>query len=699
MAKWDIEDQELISTVMATDKKLETRFMPMFQDMNDAANMANSKYQWKKEDKDYLDSQDRVANAYNLISPIIKVIAGIERGNRKKISILGRSSGDQQKSKLLTQLAGFQASSTDFDSVKSRIFLDTIMMKMGYGCSSWSFDNDPVNGQYLFERVNPLEMKFDVANPDVSWKKVRFVSRKTWVSLEDIINQYALDDDKLYALLMEKSEVFRGRLPQNEKKGLIQSMLQSLWDSVGDILRGEQGYREHNDPNSTLQDWYDPKNNLYALTEFSERVTVRAVTAYHSDTNEKFDITDVVKGEGREIYDRSLTDQYLQSYPNSRIDVETINRIDIKTVVPALGACVYNRPQVLQNGNFKYTPFFCYDWHPDITKIQSVVDELIDPQSDYNKRRSTILEMLMRLNALGTVFEEGAIDGFEDQWTNKTVGGNRFIRQGYWERWKNDQSVTIPQEFYIENQESKALLEEISGVPKAARGMSESREETGKLFLAKKQQSELSLTYLFDNYDTSTLQAYRNMVDLIQIYMTEEQEIRVLDEEDNPFFFKINEQVLGEIKNDVSIGKYDVVISQQPYGSSAREIEYMKLLDIIKFIVESAGPNAAILALPILVKASDSAYRNELLLVLKQLTGISDIKMQMELFNEFMQGQALKSQMKANESKQLQPGQTSPEQPSPTEQSYDAMDYILQSPGQQNTFENAMVQGQQTQME
>ena len=102
--------------------------------------------------------------------------------------------------------------------------------------------------------------------------------------------------------------------------------------------------------------------------------------------------------------------------------------------------------------------------------------------------------------------------------------------------------------------------------------------------------------------------------------------------------------------------------------------------------------------MPILVKASDSAYRNELLLVLKQLTGVSDIKMQMELFNQFMEAQNLKAQVKNQETGKLQQGQKT-NNSSPTESAYDAMDYMMGNPMQNNTFENAMVQGQQTQME
>jgi hypothetical protein len=182
------------------------------------------------------------------------------------------------------------------------------------------------------------------------------------------------------------------------------------------------------------------------------------------------------------------------------------------------------------------------------------------------------------------------------------------------------------------------LHEEISGVPKAAQGRVESSQETGKLFNLKREQGEVMLRYMFDNLDTMSLQLGQNSLDLIQKYMTEEEQIRVLDDKDNPYWLTINERTVHGISNNPTIGKYDVQISQTPYGATSREIAYMKVLDFAKFVGE-IFPQAVPVLLPIVAKASDSPYRNDIMLALEKIVGITDLQMQQAMLAKFIEQQ------------------------------------------------------------
>ncbi|MCU7518535.1 MAG: hypothetical protein HF307_19360 [Ignavibacteria bacterium] len=92
---------------------------------------------------------------------------------------------------------------------------------------------------------------------------------------------------------------------------------------------------------------------------------------------------------------------------------------------------------------------------------------------------------------------------------------------------------------------------------------------------------------------------------------------------------------MGEIKNDVSIGEYDLEISQEPYGRTARQLEFAKLYDLMTFLAQ-IDPVFVQASIPLLIKASDTPYKNDLLQLVNSLQQ-----------QKMMQQQALEQQQQA----------------------------------------------------
>src|SRR5690606_18000491 len=126
-----------------------------------------------------------------------------------------------------------------------------------------------------------------------------------------------------------------------------------------------------------------------------------------------------------------------------------------------------------------------------------------------------------------------------------------------------------------------------------------------------------------DNLDQSSIVIGRNCVDLIQHFMTEEQIIDISEDKSHPEWLIINQRTVNGIVNDLSRGKFDIEISQTPHGKTAQEIEYIKLLDVFDRMIQ-VSPKQAMMSLPILIKASNSPYRNELLQIGEKITGLNE---------------------------------------------------------------------------
>ena len=652
------DDMETITRMATINQQLTEKFRAIDDERIRNYNMLVSSLQWDPADKAVLDEQGRPANAYNLISPIIKNISGLEKSGRKKVAVIGVTEDDHRFAETMNKILDWSLNKCDFDRQKSRAFLDAIIGRFGWIYTGYHFDDDP-EGMLYTRRINPFRIKFDTDNfESLDMKSCQYVMDSYWYTLPEILQMYALEDDDLWNVLEERGDRFFVTDPK-KKKGTVSTMLQRLYGTMSFLFTGKSNDVYNQNVRNDASFWFDPTTGRFQVMELHERRLSKKMMLYYPYTNQKIDITEqTARDDGGSGFDRDKLQMIRNNYVDPFISQETVKENWITTTVPALNAKVQDIPYPVQNGNFMHTMLTAYDFHADITNAQSVVDELFDPQSDYNKRRSTILETIMKTSSVGFVMEEDANAGHEDEWDNPQIGGTRYVTKNSMSKWKQLQGPSLPADIYRDLEEGKALFPEISGVTAANRGMQEFANEPGKLFIAKREQGEMMLEYLFDNLEASTLQIARNSLDNIQHYMTEEREIRIAGDFDNPSWMVINKSVLnpmtGQVSklNDVTAGKFDLEISQSPYGRNAREVEYLKLLDIVKFIAE-LNPQGAAMLLPILVKASDTPYRGEIVSILERLTGITEAQLSQEQAMKALQqiqqkmqiaGQSIKNQ-------------------------------------------------------
>lgn len=609
-------DTEVNSHIVLIDRALSEKFRTINKERLDNYNMTVSRLQWSEADKAILEEQGRPANSYNLISPILKAVAGMERSGRKKIQIVGRTADDQPSAQLMTEVLDWAYSLSKYDLQKSKAVLDALIGRWGVIYTGFSYDDDP-QGLLTVKRVNPFRLKFDMDFSDISMSDCRFLLDSAWYTTEEILQMYALDDSDMWEEIVEKSKTFFSSGEESKPKGIVATFLSRIWGATG-VRNSTNNISVRPD----MIDWFDPTSGRFKVLELHERRLAKKMHIFDPIANQKYDITDMVKPDSPNSlgYDNDKLQLIRQKFADPRVSQVTQKEIWITTSVPAFDMKLQDVPYDIQNGNFKYSFVYAYDFHADIMNCQSLVDELIDPQSSYNKRRSTMLEYVTRFSAQGYIVEEGAIDGYEDEWKNKRIGGIRTIKAGKMDRWKVDAPAIMPPALTQLEQEEEALIEKISGISRANKGQQEAANETGKLFLAKKQQGEIMMQYFFDNIEFTMMQVARNAIDNIQYYMTEQRIIRVSADFGNPKYLTINQKTVEGIKNNITNSKFDLEISSMPYGSTAREVEFVKLMDMFNFIV-TANPQLATGLLPVILEASDSPYRNKLIEAINTILG------------------------------------------------------------------------------
>lgn len=614
----EIYDSSKVQELIQVYTNLHPTYKQIFDAMNRNYNMIVSENQWDSEIKSALQDAGRPANAYNMLSNVVKHMTSLESGNRKKITVLGRTPGDVQTASTLSKLLDFLLSNQKFNYHRTRAFIDAIIARIGWLRTLWSFEDDPL-GTLDIRSINPMQIMFEMGYSDITLKRSGHILYTPDLSLDQIINQYGNKSKKLlHEILRQGNNYFTQTDPEDTKKfismtlrTLITTMQQyftlGVSDQISAVLRN--------------QTWFDPVTGKFKILELHERRTSKRMILYDPEQNKNIDITNKILSQDGYTEDHELIREQMSKYPGASEPRWKFKRqIWITTVIPALGLKVTDEPYAIDTQNFMFTPVFCYDFHADMKQTQSVIDELIDAQSDYNKTRSTLLEMLVRFSSLGYLVEEGAIDGFEADYTNKEIGGYKRIKRGRMGSIQPEQYPTIPPELFRNAEESKYLLEYIAGTPKTVMGMSESSSEPASLNRQRTAAAVQLIQHIYDNLDQAIQQVGENIIPNIQKFMTMPRIFRITNDFDKPEYLEINKpeliieqgKVIQRILNDVTIGKYDIVVANSPYSPTEREAEFIKLVDVMKFAM-TINPEFAIKMFPIMVKASDSSYRADIL--------------------------------------------------------------------------------------
>jgi hypothetical protein len=652
--------------------KLKKQFKEIHDTMQENYNMCITKTQIPKDFKEWLESKDRTAYAYNLIAPILKSISSMERGSRKKVIAIPRTEEDNVFVEKFNYVLDHYKDKGKFDYYITRAHLDAIIAMYSFVFQYWGYDPETDEGKIFYTALNPMKAMFELNDTiDTSMSKCNYIMIESDLTVEEIIEMYALHNEELAKqIILQASNYIESR--NISLKEFISENIRRIIDSAMDFFSAS-GYST--EPNYNIQkdkSLFDSNTGRFKVVEIHERRRDKRLFIRNYDDYEKYDITDNVKDENGRISNEligRLRDTKFKNSSDPKPFMKTNNYIVANC--PALEIMLQNDmyTERLPNNNFALTMIPAYDYSQDISKMQSVVSEIIDVQSDYNKSRNIIQDMLIRYIRKGYLVKENAIKEYmedfeENKFYKRVKGGQGPIGDLI----KEEEVPRVTPELIREGEESKHLMHVITNVTPSLEGRSEDSNQSGKKYIALREQSEKNLTMLFDNLNFSKIIIVENTAKLVQANVKEETVIRINEDlTDNYSFFKIN-QIIPVINprgylaykkiNDISKGNYDFKIANSPYGATAREREYAKEAEIFE-IVMKLDAKLALKGLPLLLKSSDLGNRYDWVeLIQKHLGEVDNVNPAMKQMMSIMQqleikGKELENNKKAVEIKKI----------------------------------------------
>lgn len=281
---------------------------------------------------------------------------------------------------------------------------------------------------------------------------------------------------------------------------------------------------------------------------------------------------------------------------------------------------------IYKHNKYSRVPFFAYfdDGFPT-----GIVQDLIDPQDEKNKRHSQIIHILGTAAKNSYFASKGALDDIED--ARKRLGnvGEILEVNGPLDEALRPIESNLSAVPSIVNMDAAASAEmkEISGLYDASMGQVPEGVKSGRGMEALQAPVELIIAELFDNGMTTRRLIHELIVSLIQQFYTDERKIRILGESyaallgpgqqamqqagalettPNGNIMTINmKQPDGTTMNDVTVGRYDIVIDHISYHPTMRQARFYELMNM-----KQAG---APVKWSTVIKASDIPGKQEVL--------------------------------------------------------------------------------------
>lgn len=233
---------------------------------------------------------------------------------------------------------------------------------------------------------------------------------------------------------------------------------------------------------------------------------------------------------------------------------------------------------------------------------RGMVEDLIDPQMEKNKKRSVQTDILNRAANSGWVYEDGTLD--PEQESNLRRYGSSPGVHVKWSRKKegNEAPKRLEPGDYptgLDKLEEKAELDlfKISGINESALGQLD-RVQSGRAIEARQRQAVLAIQPYTDNFARSKKLQGRKKLSIIQKHYTEERVYRELGEDSQLVAYEINKKIMDAGTNsvtrlnDITLGKYSVKVDEVPMSATFKQGQFEEAMEII----EKLGPVGLLLA-------------------------------------------------------------------------------------------------------
>ncbi len=476
--------------------------------------------QWSLEELSYLNNQRRSSFTYNKIRRLINLVQGYQRKNRLATTVSPVEDASAGTADLFTDTIQSVMQYGDGYEIISEAFKGALTTGMSFVSPWLDYRNDPVSGDIKFHHdawnaviLDPFLTKKDLSD-------CSFVARRKFLSRTEVIS-----------LLPDKQDVIEG-LP---------------WGT---------------------------RDDKFTYMPYARQWGMQKLLNYNEYWRTKWETKDVlVDMESGETSEWKGNRQRLHAmrkvFPQLEVVKKPVRSVELGIIVE--GELLYYGKDPYGLDDYPFVPFFAifepsydlYTW-----KIQSLVRIVRDPQTELNKRRSKMVDMIDNQLNTGYLAKTNSV-------SNPTSLYKSGQGQVIWlkpEAQMTDvqkiQAADIPPGLFQLEQEFEKDIMEIAGVNSELFGMAENDKIETAGILSKMRQSAglVNLQDLFDGLRESQKLLGQKTLKMIQNNYTPEKIKLITKKDPTPEFYS------------KAFSRYDVVVEEGVLTDTQRQTQFVQLM-------------------------------------------------------------------------------------------------------------------------
>ncbi len=517
--------------------------------------------QWAESDKAILAEQGRPAYEFNEILPSTNSAIGYQIHNRMDIAFKPRGEkGDLAVATILSKVVKQVLDATQFHWVETQVFSDGLIEQRGYFDVRVNFDNN-IKGEIEIHVDDPRDVIPDPDAKSYDPDKWGDVTKSRWLTLDEIEQLYGLDarvkaeasNDEGHDFGDMDDEAQRNKFGRHDRFGLYDA------------------YSAHDD----------------GLKRF--RVIDRQRFVYEKTPCVVFPDSGEVQIEA------NLSKESIADALNNGAVRSTRMRRRVKWTVSTYSTVLHDDYSPYEH--FTTVPFFAYFRRG---KTRGMIDNAIGPQEALNKAVSQYIHIVNTSANSGWSIEQGSLTNITTE-DLEGLGARTGLVLEYKKNSTAPQKITpnpVPTGVDRIIDRATQALKDVT-VPEAMRGQ-QGPEVSGIAIQAKQFASQQQLAVPLDNLAFTRALLGKRILKLVQRYYDSHRVFRI--SETDPNTGKEVEQVL-EINKfdpatnsylyDVTVGDYDVVITEQPMQVTFENSQFQQALEMRKANV--AIPDATVI--------------------------------------------------------------------------------------------------------
>lgn len=476
--------------------------------------------QWSLEELSYLNNQRRSSFTYNKIRRLINLVQGYQRKNRLATVIRPIENASENTAEMLSDVMQFVMQNADGYEAISDAFKGALTTGISF-LSPWiDYRDDPVSGTIRLHRddwnaviMDPFFTKKDLSD-------CSFVARRKFLSRTEVISLHP------------------------DKKQIIEAL---PWGS---------------------------RDDKFTYMPFARQWGMQKLLNYTEYWRPKWEIKEILvdmqTGETKEWDgDKKRLALYKEAFPQVELIRKPVKTMEMAVIVE--GELIHYGKDPFGLNDYPFVPFMAI-WEPSYDlwtwKCQSLVRIVRDPQTELNKRRSKMVDIIDNQLNSGWIAKTNSVSNPTSLYK---TGQGQVIFLKPEAQMTDVQRLEAPgihpSMFQLEAEFEKDMME-IAGVNSELFGMAEndSVETAGTLAKMRQASGLVNLQDIFDGLRESQKLIGRKVLRLIQLnYTPEKIEMIIKKKPTDEFFSK-------------TFAKYDTVVEEGLLTDTQQQSEFVQYM-------------------------------------------------------------------------------------------------------------------------